>query len=573
MRTAIILFLAAVLLAAPSLTQQSPPNSTPTFKAQADLVLVPVVITRDGKHVPGLKAGDFTVLEDGAKQSLASVEEVSAAAKPVVWQKSLPGIFTNAVPVEQQPARVAVFVLDLLNTSSIKQGYARESLLKFLAAVPESHDPMMLATFTDSGLKVLHNFTSDPEVLMAAVARVRAKVGVVERNEAGQMREQATQVANSIGAARKLNPAEVDALLETIDGMGANYLQKRDIDRTQLTLELMQQLARALAGVPGRKSLIWATEGITFAVGTEMPNTFGGIGKRAHREGVGWAVGEANQVFDTTWQILSDANIAVYPIGLWELINPGFRPASSDTPATGDGPLAGALMSMGWGTKAQAMNGFNDKTGGRYCPLQGNLEDCFRRAVDDSGHYYLLSFYASAKGKGGWHKLAVKVGTPGAQVRARTGYYHHTTDEPADQRKLEIAQALVSPLDATGIPIAMYWVGPPLREPARPVRLSFEIHLDPRTITFDGEQRNHFHLSLTAAARNGTGELAGVLAKSIEGNPQPDHLSKLQETGLLYRDTLEVPWGETEVRFVVRDEISGRIGSVTAKLEPEISQR
>ena len=570
--TAIILSLTAVLLGATLSAQQPAPSQTPTFKAQTDLVLVPVVVTRSGKHLAGLKATDFTLLEDGVKQTVASFEEVSGKVAPA-WQKPIPGVFSNAVPVDQQPARVAVFVLDLLNTPSIKQGYARESLLKFLAAIPESHDPMMLATFTDSGLTVLHDFTSDPAVLMAAVAKVKTTVNEAESNNPGSQREQATELANAIGSARKLNPAEIDQLINSFNGMDTHYLQSRAIDRTQLTLELMQQLARALSGVPGRKSLVWATEGINFTVGTEMPNTWGGIGKRAQREGVGWAVGEANQMFDTTWQMLSDANIAVYPIELAELDNPGFRAPDFRSPAVPEGPLAGSLMGTGWGLKAQAMTGFNEKTGGRYCPLQSKLEDCFRRAMDDSAQYYLLSYYASAKGKAGWRKLEIKVAAPGVQVRARNGYYHRGGREPAELRKTEIAQALVSPLDATAIPLALHWTDAPTREAGKPVKLAFEIFIDPRAIAFDGDQQNHFHLSLTAAARNHAGEVAGELAKELEGHPQPDQLSKLHQTGLLYRDTVEVPAGENDVRFVVRDEISGRMGSVTAKLEAEVLRK
>jgi fibronectin type 3 domain-containing protein len=44
-------------------------------------------------------------------------------------------------------------------------------------------------------------------------------------------------------------------------------------------------------------------------------------------------------------------------------------------------------------------------------------------------------------------------------------------------------------------------------------------------------------------------------------------LDQFRKVGMLYRYLIEVPPGEYTVRFVVRDNVSGRIGSATAPLK------
>jgi len=49
-----------------------------TERVRTDAVLVPVLVTRRGQFVRGLKASDFEILEDGVKQSIASVASEDA---------------------------------------------------------------------------------------------------------------------------------------------------------------------------------------------------------------------------------------------------------------------------------------------------------------------------------------------------------------------------------------------------------------------------------------------------------------------------------------------------------------
>lgn len=540
----------------------------PVFRARAELVVVPVVVRKNGNHVAGLRRETFTILEDGSPQRIASFEEVSGVDDARQRKQASPGVYTNSLAGDEPSAHLSVFLLDEVNTPFIKQWFAREALRRFVASMPDTGSPMMLAVLLPSGLKVLHGFTSDPAVLQSAIRRTRSALTGQESADAVRLREQAAEAASSRSAAESQrhaegDPAPVDELAEMIYRI-PEYLQDMgEIDRNDLTLGVMQQLAHALAGVPGRKSLIWATGGISYLNRPQAGYGLSGNPRAPSRGLPPTRMEESNELFDKTWRLLSDANVAVYPVDLTEVMDSEFGSEDRNSMSSFSGSLWGPRRSV---RHSQVMIGFTERTGGAYCELQSKLENCFRRAMEESERYYLLSYYASAKGKQGWRKLQIKVAEPGVHIQARSGYVFQIGDQPAAEAKAEMAQALVSPLDATGIRLTVQWlnVAPVSGKSSR--KAVFQIFIDPDTVAFDGAEQNHFHLKLTAAARSATG-VVGDLAKTIEGTPAKDALAKLQERGLFYRDVLEVPAGTDEVRFVIRDEISGRLGSVTAPMQ------
>jgi hypothetical protein len=67
--------------------------------------------------------------------------------------------------------------------------------------------------------------------------------------------------------------------------------------------------------------------------------------------------------------------------------------------------------------------------------------------------------------------------------------------------------------------------------------------------------------------RNVKGEDVSHNNKLYNLNLNATYLSQLQKSGIGYNDTLELPPGQYGLRVVVRDNISGRVGSVWAPLQ------
>jgi len=273
--------LAAVATAAQS---QGPQQSELVLRSTTRMVSVDAIVTgRDGRPVTDLTRDDFTILEDGRPQAIATF---SVSNPPTTVQKKdlppqLPShVTTNRPDVIEGTDRIAVLLLDGLNTTPQNQTYLKQQMLKFVA---EHFDPgrkLAVLALTEK-LVVLQDFTSDPALLKTALERYRATSPAVARN-GGEYDLSSTYVstpgislppqANGGPDASGVDPTAVatsggssDTIANDIAYMMRRFEKEaenfsRDV-RIGITLDALQQIARYLAGQRGRKSLLWFSSG------------------------------------------------------------------------------------------------------------------------------------------------------------------------------------------------------------------------------------------------------------------------------------------------------------------------
>ena len=149
--------------------------------------------------------------------------------------------------------------------------------------------------------------------------------------------------------------------------------------RSQVVLSALNALAVHFSGYADqRKTLIVVSEGTS---------------RIDRRRGL-----EYLPTFDTIRRSAQQANVAIYAI------NPGDALAIDADPLT---TLAA------------------ETTGQSFTDVDAGL----RRAADDAGAYYLLTYRASRPDDGRFHPVDVQVKRPGAQLRARRGYYSPSPDD------------------------------------------------------------------------------------------------------------------------------------------------
>jgi hypothetical protein len=83
----------------------------------------------------------------------------------------------------------------------------------------------------------------------------------------------------------------------------------------------------------------------------------------------------------------------------------------------------------------------------------------------------------------------------------------------------------------------------------------------------DELDQNHMVVDIAAVAKNLNGDVVTELSQRIDTHLKPDGLEQIQHNGLTYRSGLQLPPGEYIVRFVVRDSIGNRVGSVAAPIK------
>src|ERR1700723_2145238 len=135
-------FLLVTLLcaAAASAQQASPQAQAANGKIHLDVVVAP----KSGPPVGDLQQQDFTLLDNGSPQAIASFQAVTGRQAPVE----------------------VVLVIDAINVDASALGYERIQVDKFLRAEGgRLAYPVAIAVATDTGVKLSENFSSDCNAL------------------------------------------------------------------------------------------------------------------------------------------------------------------------------------------------------------------------------------------------------------------------------------------------------------------------------------------------------------------------------------------------------------------------
>jgi len=166
----------------PSGTSATSPAQEPpvtTFQSSTHLVTLDVVVTdKQGKPVRNLSKDDFVVMEDGERQDVASFEPPDRHAAPPVEQsaQAAPGKSGNPSPALTSSA-LTILVVDELDTQVMDQAFARGQVRKYLTKHgPHLLEPTALMALEEKRLELLHDYSSDANVLLDALHRHRPEL-------------------------------------------------------------------------------------------------------------------------------------------------------------------------------------------------------------------------------------------------------------------------------------------------------------------------------------------------------------------------------------------------------------
>jgi VWFA-related protein len=551
MRRFLLLFLIPVF----TLSALSQENST--FKSQTNLVLVPVEVRNHGQHVPNLDRDKFTMLQDGKPQKVAVFDEVRTTTEHLKRAAVGPGEFSNEFQGSPATARYTIVAIDRINTTTFDMQRLRQGLLKFLDQVADSGEPIRLIAINPTNIEVVQDFTTNPRAIAMALEGTKTAAGKVSDNSHALNESldylDAVISQNTTGDNAGAMVGVFLAQLDNIKAMEQQSIAFQQRSSRINSLEALQMVAKTLTGLPGRKSLVWASSGYPFGISVREGRTTTTLDYSQ--------VIEAGNLDEYTMHLLNAANIAVYPVDArgtvntaWEVMNPSHKYSASYSEKQ-----AAQLNNQ------QVISTFEHlaaSTGGKACFDATDLSKCFKDAMDDARDYYMVGYYADSNTKPGWHKLQVKVATD-ASVRSRTGFIYSKID-PAETRSQDMRLELNSYLLDPGIPFRGQWT---IKEPKGDKKdVGFEMKILPEAKVVS-EQEPHLNLEIAAVARGKDGNVAGQFMQKIDRQLPPQAISTIGTSGIQYRNSMALPPGDYLVRLVVRDSNTGRMGSATTMVK------
>jgi VWFA-related protein len=499
------------------------------------LVQVTVIVRDKNGPLSDLTKNDFEVSDKGKSRPLAMFRMTRAnnGAPPVTPE---PDKFSNRIDQQNDsPVAATVLLFDRLNTPFKDQVAAREQMLKLLRLIDPA-SPIAIYALGDD-LRILHDFTQNHERLSRALQAYRPAPSV--------------QLANSKDAPGLSPTADANGLLAQISGSLQEYATDR---RVSMTLAAMQVIANRMAGVSGRKNLIWVSGAFPLQVGFE-------------RNGVGAATSPIRYEGDlkNAAESIDRADVAVYPVdarGL--LLNNSVRtsmPAPRNQTGFGVHSTYQIPEDMVQNRETDTMELLASWTGGKAFINTNDLQGAIRKAIEDSEVTYTLGFYVDEKELDGtYHELKVKVDRKGADVRYRKGYFATRVGSPGSAPLIAVLNnAAMSPADATGMPLTA-WLNP---DPAKAGSFILTLNVSLKNLAFQ-EKNGHWvdAVDFTLIQQSADGRKLDQTSNVINLNVTDENHARLLKDGIDLKFSLTPAPNMSQIRVATMDQATGNIGSL-----------
>ncbi|HEY2291123.1 MAG TPA: VWA domain-containing protein [Thermoanaerobaculia bacterium] len=418
------LALGLLLASVPSRAAEEPPSGE-SFKESIEVSVVNLdvyVTDKKGQPVTGLKKEDFQVFEDGSPVEISNFFAESRGtepAAPAVSGGSGPAAAPER-PVSQR-LRLVVFVDDV-NLSQANRMRILQSTGKFLHSELKPGDEVMLVRYAQK-LDIRRQFTADLEVVDADLAEILNLPTDIRKYQ-----QSFNQAMNSIWAAQigGERGGESTRGME-IENQIESWASEEGL-MVQGALDALDSVVSWLAGVPGRKAVLYVSDGLPITPGLDLYTAYS---RAARQPSITQRVSAMNaEKYDMTTrfrQITSHASrnrVAFYPIEAY-----GTRDSSS----------VGLFDSISLEIRQAGLRFLADDTGGRALLNATDVPGALARVAEDFATYYSIGYQPKRPGDEAEHKIEVKVKTRGAQVRYRQWY----RDKPVSETVAEATLAVM----------------------------------------------------------------------------------------------------------------------------------
>jgi len=210
----------------------------------------------------------------------------------------------------------------------------------------------------------------------------------------------------------------------------------------------------------------------------------------------------------------------------------------------------------------QNMREAAQETGGDLCNNSLEPQSCVQKALQDATEHYMLGYEThSRSSQPEWREIRVKVDWPGVTVSARSGVVIAPNLRTEEKKREQIAAALVSPVDLPGLWLELQPFPP--HQPGQELILSLLMRSDAKHQGVWNTDGMDFTVAGVVLCGSGVVKPFG---EDVHGPLSRKTISDLDASGLTWSYKIAAPNDPTRVRLVVRDNTTGRIGSITRSL-------
>ncbi|HEY1902865.1 MAG TPA: VWA domain-containing protein [Terracidiphilus sp.] len=504
------------------------------LKMNGELVLTNVVArnAKTGEVIEGLKQSDFSVYENGKQQHIETFDFQSMDKATPLNEATVSGLAAGvsgsgskavvvAKPEDLRNHRLIVMFFDLTSMQPEDLDRSVQAAQEFLRTKMQPADLVALVSLGDT-LKVDQDFTADKNALINEVA-------VYNGTEGQGFAQGATANSNQV---------------EDTTGYTPDESEYNDVN-TDRELFALRAVSQSLEKITEKKSLLYFSGGIS-------------------RDGI-----ENQASLRAAINAAVRANLAIYSVdtrGL-QAISPLGDASTGSLRGTG-AYSGGALlnnMNANFATQ-EVMATLSTDTGGKAFFDSNDFAPAFAQVERDTSAYYAIGFRSTNPARDGkYRKLTIKINRPGVKLEYRPGYY-----APADfkhsgheDRERELEEQLASDLPATDMAVyldAMYF------------QLDENRYFVPVSLVVPGSQipfvkggdKDKATLDIIGSVIDEVKRPIGSARQTVKLNLDPS--LQARQKNIQYTTSFDLPPGKYQMKFVVRENQTGRMGSFVADI-------
>ena len=525
---------AAPYLSAQDATQvTSTPQGGFTLKVNNDLVLTNVVArdAKTGELVKGLTKSDFTVFENGKQQSIDTFDFESVDMATPLNEATVSGLAAGATinagskavvvakPADLRNHRLIVMFFDLTSMQPEDLNRSVDAAQAFLKTKMQPADLVALVSLGDT-LNVDQDFTADKNALIN-------EVGAYNGTESQGFQAGATANTNQV---------------EDTTGYTPDESEYNDVN-TDRELFALRAVSQSLSKIDEKKSLLYFSGGIS-------------------RDGI-----ENQASLRAAINAAVRANLAIYSVDTRGLQAIGPLGDASTGSLRGNGAYNGSALTNNMNTNfasQEVMATLSSDTGGKAFFDSNDFAPAFAQVQRDTSAYYAVGFHSTNPARDGkYRKLTFKINKPGIKLEFRPGYYapadfQHSGKEDREQ---ELNDELASDLPATDIAVYL---------DAMHFRLDENRYFMPVSLLVPGSQipfvkggdKDKATLDIIGEVIDEVKRPIGRVRETVKLNLDPT--LNARQKNIQYTTSFNLPPGKYELKFVVRENQTGRMGSFEA---------
>jgi len=526
---------------APGTQISTTPQSGFVLKLNSDLVLTNVVVrdAKTGELVQGLKQSDFSIYENGKPQRIDTFDFESVDKATPLNEAIVSGLAAGttgngskavvvAKPEDLRNHRLIVMFFDL--TSMQPEDLDRSVLAAqdFLKKKMQPADLVALVSLGDT-LKVDQDFTADKNALINEVA-------VYNGTEGQGFAQGATANSNQV---------------EDTTGYTPDESEYNDLN-TDRELFALRAVSKSLEKITEKKSLLYFSGGIS-------------------RDGI-----ENQASLRAAINAAVRANLAIYSVDTRGLQAIGPLGDASTGSLRGSAGYNGASLTSNMNANVatqEVMATLSTDTGGKAFLDSNDFAPAFAQVERDTSAYYAIGFRSTNQDRDGrYRKLAIKVNRPGVKLEYRPGYYAPADFQHAgkEDRERDLEEQLASDLPATDMAVyldALYF------------RLDENRFFVPVSLIVPGSQipfvkggdKDKATLDIIGSVIDEAKRPIGHARETVKLNLDPS--LQARQKNIQYTTSFNLPPGKYQLKFVVRENQTGRMGSFEAEITlPEMKK-